>query len=513
MSLAFIKNLSDEFKKAVISCLLIAIARILCMAFNPLNLFFDEAQYWHWAQNLDFGYFSKPPMVAWAIAATTSVCGNGELCVKLGSSLAHFSTSIAVFFIGKLLYDNRVGLISAIVFATLPGVSFSSMIISTDPFLMTFWAWGMVALIAAIKTNNINNWALCGLCIGLGMLSKYAMIAFVLSTVIYLLWAGRKDVFKSKGFWLSIVIAFIVYLPNVYWNAANGFVSYIHTGANANLGGSSFFHPMKALEFLGSQMGVFGPVLFIMLLRYSYDYKKIIQSNIADEEWETYKNPSPTPMLHRAKFLFSFALPLILIMTVEGFLSRANANWAAPSYIAASVLITAILLDKNKEKLIKYSIVLHLVLATLILNFDAIYSVANKTTGFELTKKTDPMKRVRGWDEIGKQISKLWAENKDTTLLFDERKIITPMLYYISPNPFDAVKWNPNGKIHNHYDLTTTMDNKIEHNFLLIIRHKNIDEYRKHFENVTFIKKLSVPLYPDYERFVYIYRLDDFKGY
>jgi hypothetical protein len=513
MNFAFTQNLSDKFKKAFVLCLLIAIARVICMAFNPLNLFFDEAQYWHWAQSLDFGYFSKPPMVAWAIAATTSVCGDGELCVKLGSSLAHFSTSIAVFFIGKLLYNNRIGLVSSIVFATLPGVSFSSMIISTDPFLMTFWAWGMVALIAAIKTNNIRSWILCGLCIGLGMLSKYAMIAFVLSTVIYLLWSGKKEIFKGKGFWLAMLIAFIVYSPNIYWNAANGFVSYIHTGANANLGGSSFFHPLKALEFLGSQMGVFGPILFIMLLRYSYDYKKIVQSNTADEEWEAYKNPSSAPMFHRAKFLFSFALPLILIMTIEGFLSRANANWAAPSYIAASVLITATLFDKNKEKLIKYSIILHLILATLILNFDTISAAARQLTGFELTKKTDPIKRVRGWDEIGKQVSKIWVENKGTTLLFDERKIITPMLYYVSPNPFDAVKWNPDGQIHDHYDLTTNMNDKIGENFLLIIRHQNTDEYKKSFEKVTFIKKLNVPLYHDYERFVYVYRLDNFKGY
>ena len=31
------------------------------------ELYPDEAQYWLWSRTLDFGYFSKPPMVAWTI--------------------------------------------------------------------------------------------------------------------------------------------------------------------------------------------------------------------------------------------------------------------------------------------------------------------------------------------------------------------------------------------------------------------------------------------------------------
>ena len=47
------------------------------------NLGPDEAQYWSWAKDLDFGYFSKPPMIAWIIAATTAVFGFRNLASKL----------------------------------------------------------------------------------------------------------------------------------------------------------------------------------------------------------------------------------------------------------------------------------------------------------------------------------------------------------------------------------------------------------------------------------------------
>ena len=43
------------------------VARVIGLFLSPLNLHGDEAQYWAWSKDLDFGYFSKPPMIAWAI--------------------------------------------------------------------------------------------------------------------------------------------------------------------------------------------------------------------------------------------------------------------------------------------------------------------------------------------------------------------------------------------------------------------------------------------------------------
>ena len=41
--------------------------RLVALTLNGTNLFFDEAQYWTWSQDLDFGYYSKPPLIAWII--------------------------------------------------------------------------------------------------------------------------------------------------------------------------------------------------------------------------------------------------------------------------------------------------------------------------------------------------------------------------------------------------------------------------------------------------------------
>ena len=39
-------------------------ARIAALIYSPLGLYHDEAQYWAWSRTFDWGYFTKPPMIA-----------------------------------------------------------------------------------------------------------------------------------------------------------------------------------------------------------------------------------------------------------------------------------------------------------------------------------------------------------------------------------------------------------------------------------------------------------------
>ena len=53
------------------------------------GLHVDEAQYWVWAQALDWGYYSKPPVIAALIAASTALLGDGLLGVKALAMLCY----------------------------------------------------------------------------------------------------------------------------------------------------------------------------------------------------------------------------------------------------------------------------------------------------------------------------------------------------------------------------------------------------------------------------------------
>ena len=73
--------------------IIITIFRIYSLHVSPIELSVDEAQYWHWSRNIDFGYFTKPPLIAWMIAFSTLVFGNEEWAVRL----FHHNTFIYFF--------------------------------------------------------------------------------------------------------------------------------------------------------------------------------------------------------------------------------------------------------------------------------------------------------------------------------------------------------------------------------------------------------------------------------
>src|SRR3954468_11713165 len=78
--------------------------RVLWIALQPADLYPDEAQYWIWSQQLAFGYYSKPPLVAWLIALTTGLFGDSEFAIRLSAPLLHAAAAVFVYGIGARLY-------------------------------------------------------------------------------------------------------------------------------------------------------------------------------------------------------------------------------------------------------------------------------------------------------------------------------------------------------------------------------------------------------------------------
>ena len=72
---------------------------------HDYSLFVDEAQYWLWSRTPDFGYYSKPPLIAWLIAITTKLLGDTEFAVKLPALLAYPLAALFIYKAGAALRD------------------------------------------------------------------------------------------------------------------------------------------------------------------------------------------------------------------------------------------------------------------------------------------------------------------------------------------------------------------------------------------------------------------------
>ena len=181
----------------IIVLISVTLIRIYSLIISPIELTVDEAQYWHWSRNLDFGYFTKPPLIAWAIALSTSILGNAEWAVRLCSPIFHFLTSIILWKCGQIAFSSNAGRITALIWIFTPAASLGSFIISTDTPLILFWALSLLFLFKMFKNSNYNLALGLGICLGLAFLSKYAALYFI---IFFMIWWALYD----RGFDLDI---------------------------------------------------------------------------------------------------------------------------------------------------------------------------------------------------------------------------------------------------------------------------------------------------------------------
>ncbi|MEM8626901.1 MAG: glycosyltransferase family 39 protein, partial [Pseudomonadota bacterium] len=404
---------------AVIGGLLVV--RIAALAVNQTDLFFDEAQYWTWAKDPAWGYYSKPPVIAWVISLTTGLLGDTPFAIRLASPILHTLTAVFIYLAARQIYQNgAVAALAGILFALLPGVSFSSGIISTDVPLLTCFAAALWLFARYLAAPSILGASLLGLAIGSGLLAKYAMAYFFLGVIVWLVAApiGRRAVLNIK-FLPAIGVAAAMLAPNLWWNVANGGVTFSHTADNAKWGGQ-LFHPDKMGEFFAAQFGVFGPVLFAALLIIAW---RALRSG---------RSPGTTQLeplvTSRDAMLLSFALPVIAVVMTQALLSRAHANWAAVAYVPAVMVVAATLL-RDRAVWARW--------ATYVLHGAVVGALA---AGLALAPRLQlpgaPFARVLGWETTLDKVSQFArsqaaASRPFAAIIADDRAVVAEARYYL----------------------------------------------------------------------------------
>ncbi len=466
---------------------IILIVRLVSLHFNTTALFFDEAQYWLWGKEPEFGYFSKPPVLGWTIALFTKICGSdSEFCVRLPSSIIHTGTAFLIFLTTARLFDARTGFWAAISFATLPGISLSSTLISTDVPLLFCWAG---ALWSFLRLKESMNWASAiplGLFIGFGLMSKYAMAYFFLCALIYALMdkLARNTVFSLR-FLTSTIIALIILSPNIAWNFQHQFITASHTGDNIGWRGSNL-HLDKVAEFIGSQFGVFGPVLFAFFL--------IAMIRFVREGW--------TP---EQKFLVIFSLPVLVLITFQALMSKAYANWAAVTYVAASILIADILINRVPPIWNRISLSIHIFLF-MGLSIAVVYSAPGYLT---LPNGKEPFERLQGWREIADETSKKLDEFEYSAVLSDHRHLTAELVYTLRNRSEKVFAFHQTNSPNDHYQMTRPYRGIPSGSILLVTRSQNIEKYSPYFQGIT--ARGTTEISSGKIRKLWFYQLNDYR--
>lgn len=403
----------DRATLAFLAVLLVLTAvRIATLVESPLGLYFDEAQYWMWSRSFDWGYFTKPPMVAWVIGATTALMGNdAEWAVRLGAPLAHMVAASAVFALTRSMYGAWPGFWAGLGWLLLPGVFFSSSLISTDAVLLPLWSVALYAMWRLINTRAMHWAIVVGVFLGLGVLAKYAMLYFIVCTA-FAAWqmpSMRQALAGGRGLVAGAIAALIV-TPNIIWNVNNGFATARHTASNASLNLGDMFHFDELFEFIGGQAFVLGPIVFVAII------------------WAIWRAAGRRDTLATEdKFLLAYILPPFIFISMIAFISRANANWAAVAYPAIVVWTTGLLFSSiNGRRWLAGSAALNAALGiALAIVVVAMPAIANQAKG---------IRTAQGWEQTAREIALRAAtqpgEAPFTAVLVDDRATYFELNYY-----------------------------------------------------------------------------------
>jgi hypothetical protein len=309
------------------------------------------------------------------------------------------------------MFGAWAGVWTGIGWLMLPGVWFSSALMSTDALLLPLWS---IALLAMWRMTTTRAWpwaVVLGLAVGLGVQAKYAMFYFVLCTALAARWLPpvRQALGQGRGIVASLIAAAII-APNLVWNIQNGFVTAQHTASNARLDVTDMFNVDELFEFIGGQAGVLGPLVFLALIWVIWRAARRASGLSAEE-----------------KFLLAYILPPFVLISILAFISRANANWAAVAYPATLILTTGSLMATMTGRrvlaaAIAVNVAIGLAFATLVVTTP---SIANQFKG---------VRTARGWEETAREIAVRAAaqpgEPPFTAVMVDDRAAYFELNYY-----------------------------------------------------------------------------------
>jgi 4-amino-4-deoxy-L-arabinose transferase-like glycosyltransferase len=398
---------------------ILTIVRIVGLMTSNVDLYTDESQYWSWSRDLSWGYFSKPPLVAWIIRLAESICGSGEACIRAPSPIFYFASCVLIYLTARKLYGPVVGFWASMVMMFGVALVFSSRIVSTDVPLIFFWSLALYAYVNLLERMNWQWAVVLGLSIGLGMLAKYAMAYFVLGMALAAVFDRRGlALLRSRLALLVFAVAAIVVAPNIVWVVQHSFLPFRNVASAAQTERGFGLHPVAALEFIAAQFAVFGPVVFAAFL---YAIARVRPPEQTDAD----------------RLMLSFAIPPLLIITVVALISRAYANWAATAVISATILAAALLVRRNAWPWLAFSVALG-VLAQIALLFadTAAYRIA---LPFLPPGKSDVYQRTLGLRDLAAQTARLAASAK--VIAGEERRTVSALLYYLRDGPAQILAW------------------------------------------------------------------------
>jgi 4-amino-4-deoxy-L-arabinose transferase-like glycosyltransferase len=487
---------ADIWRLALLAIAALTLLRLAFLLFTPIGLDFEEAQYWAWSRTLAWGYFSKPPLIAWLIRAATGICGNASACIRAPSPLFHATTAILIGATGIALGGRRLGAWAALVYATAPGVAFSAMLMTTDVPLALFWALTLYCVVRLRQGGGLGWAVAAGVALGLGALSKYAMLLFIPGALLYLLLSaeGRRALGWLKPL-VVLGVGLAVFWPNLLWNLNTHWTTVVSTAETANVDQPAF-ELGHLIGYVGGQLAIFGPVPLYLLLEQAFAGRRSAAHSLFQEE--------------SRRLVLCLSVPFLLGFLLLSMATRVNANWAAYAYVGGSLAAAGVMARPVASWWLRRSVIVHGAIGLGMYGAILCLPLWSRLP-FNLSHAVE--KRI-GWQAVGEAVAAELAKEPSLRLLTADRALTSDLLYYAHVRPAGYAAWSPNPRPGSEYERVAPLRAGDPGPFLLVLSDDaDAQQIARHFSAAGPENDVTVHLWTGSERRLQLIRLQGFRGY
>jgi hypothetical protein len=216
------------------------------------ELFHDEAHYWMFSQNLEWGFWDHPPATPFLIFLGYSIIPN-ELGARLFISLASLVT---VWLLWKIVRPDDNRLFFSIVFSIFI-VHIGGFMAAPDITLVLFTALFFRFYQIYIKDDSWKIALALAVTVAAMAYSKYHGAIVLLFALL-----SNWKVMKRTSFWLIPSLALVLYLPHLYWQYIHDFPTFRYHLIDR---GQDEYSWMFILDYILGQLVIYGPFISIPL--------------------------------------------------------------------------------------------------------------------------------------------------------------------------------------------------------------------------------------------------------
>jgi 4-amino-4-deoxy-L-arabinose transferase-like glycosyltransferase len=291
----------------------LTLLRLVVAAAAPLSP--DEAYYWVWSRALAPGFLDHPPMVALWIRGGTWLAGDTTLGIRLFAPLAAAAGTVLLADAAAVLCGRAAALPAAALLNATLLLGAGAVTMTPDTPLLLFWTAALCALARLQRSWHTGWWLAAGLFTGLAMASKYTGVLLLPAILLWLLAVPALRVWLLRPLpWGAAVVAAVVFLPVLDWNARHHWISFAKQG-----GRTGDWHPTLRYigELIAGQLGLATPGVFLLCCAGT---------------WRAARRRAPATTLLAAVTLMPAA---VFLQHAIG--DRVQGNWPAILYPSAAI--------------------------------------------------------------------------------------------------------------------------------------------------------------------------------